>query len=442
VARYREGELLVRFRDGVTQKDKETILAAHGARRKKLLEGDSNFEKLDLPAGRDAKSAAANLLLNPQVQFAEPNFLISKEDLTPNDPQFKQQWALQNTGQNGGQYGSDIKVSKAWETTTGSNLTVIAVIDSGIDFTHPDLAANQWTNPRPSAANDLHGWDFVTASPEITDEHGHGTAIAGLIAADGNNSVGVSGVMWRASLMSLRVLDNTGTGDIASAVEAIDYAVTQGAQVINLSWGTSGESAALREAIDRALRRDVVVVCSAGNSGKNLDTAPYYPSSFGLKNLISVAASDNFDQPASWSNWNSRKVTVAAPGVNVLTTQRGGGYATVTGTSASAPIVTGVAGLLKSFHPGANAGAIAKAISDGSRAIASLSGKVKSGGVVSAAGAFEKLRGGNGNQSPPLPPRGIGSGGTGPGGTFDAPPPPSTTSAPLTNMPNLDEARK
>ena len=441
MARYREGELLVRFRDGVPQKDKETIAAAHGARRKKQLEGDSNLEKLELPAGRDAKAAAANLLLNPQVQFAEPNFLISKEDLTPNDPQFKQQWALQNTGQNGGQYGSDIKAGKAWETTTGSNLTVVAVIDSGIDFTHPDLANNQWINPRPSTANDLHGWDFVTGSAEIIDEHGHGTAVAGLIAADGNNSVGVSGVMWRAGLMSLRVLDNTGTGDIANAVEAIDYAVSHGAQVINLSWGTSGESTALKEAIERALKREVLVVCSAGNNGKNLDTTPYYPSSFGLKNLITVAASDNLDQPASWSNWSSRKVIVAAPGIDVLTTQRGGGYATVTGTSAAAPIVTGVAGLLKTFHPGANTGTIAKAITDGSRQIASLSGKVKSGGVVSAAGAFEKLRG-NGMQSPALPPRGIGSGGTGPGGSFDQTPPPSTNGAPLANMPNLDEARK
>jgi hypothetical protein len=131
VARYREGEILVRFRDGVSQRDKETILATHGVRRKQQLEGDSGFEKLELAAGRDAKAAVLQLLQNPQVQFAEPNFLISKEDLTPNDPQFTQQWALQNTGQNGGQSGSDIKAGAAWETTTGSLSTTIAVIDSG-----------------------------------------------------------------------------------------------------------------------------------------------------------------------------------------------------------------------------------------------------------------------------------------------------------------------
>jgi subtilisin family serine protease len=393
VARYREGEILVRFRDGVSQRDKETILATHGVRRKQQLEGDSGFEKLELAAGRDAKAAVLQLLQNPQVQFAEPNFLISKEDLTPNDPQFTQQWALQNTGQNGGQSGSDIKAGAAWETTTGSLSTTIAVIDSGIDFTHPDLRNNQWINPSPSARGDLHGWDFVDDSAEIKDEQGHGTAVAGIIAAEGNNSSGVTGVMWRASLMSLRVLDNTGTGDVANAVEAIDYAAAHGAHVINLSWGTTGDSFVLKDAIERAQRRNVVVVCSAGNGGQNLDQTPYYPASFGLNNLIVVAATDDYDQAASWSNWSARQVTVAAPGTNILTTQRGGGYWSVTGTSAAAPIVAGIAGQLKTFRPAANAAMIERAISDGVRRITSLSEKVSSGGVVSAAGALAKIRG-------------------------------------------------
>ena len=145
------------------------------------------------------------------------------------------------------------------------------MVDSGIDFTHPDLTNNQWTNPLPSAEGDVHGWDFVADNGEIKDEQGHGTAVAGIIAAEGNNALGITGVMWRAGLMSLRVLDNTGTGDVANAVEAIDYAVAHGAHVINLSWGTTGESIALKEAIERAIKRDVVVVCSAGNNGQDLD---------------------------------------------------------------------------------------------------------------------------------------------------------------------------
>src|SRR5678815_5244409 len=180
-------------------------------------------------------------------------------------------------------------------------------------------------------SSDLHGWDFITDSGEIKDEQGHGTAVAGIIAAEGNNSVGISGVMWRASLMSLRVLDNTGTGDVANAVQAIDYAVTHGAQVINLSWGTSGESLALKDAIQRALRRNVVVVCSAGNGGKDLDAVAYYPASYGLKELIAGAGTDSLDQPASWSNYGARTVTVAAAGTEILPTRMGGVYRTGAG---------------------------------------------------------------------------------------------------------------
>jgi subtilisin family serine protease len=439
-APHREGELLVRFRAGVSEKDKDTIVATQGARKKKRLAGESGIEKLELPWDRDLRTTALQLLLNPQVEFAEPNFLISKDDLSPNDPEFNNQWALRNIGQEGGQFGSDIKATTAWETTTGSPSTVIAVIDSGIDFTHPDLRNNHWTNPFPSASGDLHGWDYINNSGEIKDEHGHGTAIAGIIAAEGNNSLGVTGVMWRASLMSLRVLDNTGTGDVADAVEAIDYAAAHGAQVINLSWGTSGASIALKDAIERASRRDVIVICSAGNGSRDLDTTPYYPASFNLKNLISVAASDTSDHLASWSNWGKRNVSIAAPGTNILTTQRGGGYWSVTGTSAAAPIVTGIAGLLKTTRRHASAALIAKAIATGARQTASLSGKVSSHGVADAAAALANLQGSS-EQSPRFPAPGYGSGGTGPGGTFSTTRPPATVGTPGANLPNLDQLR-
>jgi len=149
VAPYREHELLVRFRAGTSELVKDTISASQGARRKQKPANESGIERLELQNGRDIKTAALELLLNSQVEFAEPNFLISKEDLQPDDPQLNAQWALRNTGQNGGQYGSDINATTAWQTTTGSSATIIAVIDSGIDFTHPDLTNNQWTNPIP-----------------------------------------------------------------------------------------------------------------------------------------------------------------------------------------------------------------------------------------------------------------------------------------------------
>ena len=440
VAPYREHELLVRFRAGTSELVKDTISAAQGARRKKQLRGESGFERLELRTGQDVRTAALELLLNSQIEFAEPNFLISKEDFQPNDPQLNAQWSLRNTGQNGGQYGSDINATAAWQTTTGSSATVIAVIDSGIDFTHPDLTNNQWANPSADSG-DLHGWDFITNSGEIKDEQGHGTAVAGIIAAEGNNSLGITGVMWRASLMSLRVLDNTGTGDVGDAVEAIDYAVAHGAHVINLSWGTSGESVALRDAIERAISSNVIVVCSAGNAGRNLETAPYYPASFNIKNLISVAASDNSDQLASWSNWSARSVTLAAPGANILTTQRGGGYWNVTGTSAAAPIVSGIAGLLRTARPQGPVTIITKAITDSVRQTASVAGKVSSGGVADVGGALARLHGSN-NQSIPFQTPGRGTGGNGPGGSFSTTPPATTTGAPGANLPNLDEARR
>jgi YD repeat-containing protein len=439
-APHRDGEILVRFRSGVSQRDQETIMVTQGVQKRKQLQGDSGFERVELKRGRDARTAVLELLQDPQVEFAEPNFLISKDDLSPNDPQLNEQWALRNTGQNGGQYGSDINAGKAWETTTGSRETVVAVIDSGIDFTHPDLQNNQWTNLIPSPTGDLHGWDYVAGSAEIKDEQGHGTAVAGIIAAEGNNSLGITGVMWRASLMSLRVLDNTGTGDIASAIEAMDYAVTHGAQVINLSWGTAGESLALKDAIQRAIKRNVVVVCSAGNGSKDLVLSPYYPASFKLKDMIAVAGSDQFDQLASWSNWGAENITVAAPGTEVLTTRMGGDYWNVSGTSAAAPLVSGIAGLLKTVRRSANAQVISRAISDGARATTSLSGKVSSGGVASAAGALARVHG-SPNQSPAFLPPGRGSGGTGPGGSFSTTPPPATSGAPMANLPNMDEAR-
>ena len=153
-APYREHELLVRFRAGTSELVKDTIFATQGARRKKKLPSESGVERLELSNSRDVRTAALELLLNSQIEFAEPNFLISKEDLQPNDPQLNAQWALRNTGQNGGQYGADINATTAWQTTTGSSATVIAVIDSGIDFTHPDLTNNQWTNPNPADSVD------------------------------------------------------------------------------------------------------------------------------------------------------------------------------------------------------------------------------------------------------------------------------------------------
>ena len=179
----RPDEVLVRFRGVQSPQQKNDIAAAHGLRRQRALRGESRVETLLLASGMDVDNAVWQLLQDPAVESAEPNFLIAHDQVgtLPNDPRFGEQWALRNTGQTG-QFGADIEASGAWQTTTGRTNVVVAIIDSGIDFTHPDLADNEWTNSKP-VNGDPHGWDFVADSGEIVDEQGHGTAVAGIVAA-------------------------------------------------------------------------------------------------------------------------------------------------------------------------------------------------------------------------------------------------------------------
>ena len=199
----RNGEILVRFREGVSEQDKTLLVEGKGMKRAKRLRGRSRLEKLTLKQGQDLDALLADLRQNPAVELAEPNYLVSRDEVVPNDPSFAEQWALRNTGATGGQPGADIQAVAAWETTTGAQTTVIAVIDSGVDFTHPDLQNNQWTNAAETAdgndndnnglVDDLHGWDWVRNSGTVVDENGHGTIVAGIIAAEGNNSNGRRG---------------------------------------------------------------------------------------------------------------------------------------------------------------------------------------------------------------------------------------------------------
>ena len=468
----REGELLVRFGADMTERSKDEVTSSRGARRKGKLRGDSRLERLELQPGQDMAAAAERLRRQPGVEFAEPNFLVRHDEVKPSDQRFPEQWALRNAGQSGGVADSDVRATKAWQETTGSRSTVVAVVDSGVDFTHPDLAGNRWMNPgevadngldddRDGYADDVNGWDWVAGAGVIRDELGHGTAVAGVIAAEGDNGIGVAGMMWRASLMSLRVLDSAGTGDVASAVEAIDYAVKHGAQVVNCSWGTDADSQALRDAIERAGRKGVVVITSAGNSGRDIDSQPYYPASFDLPNLISVASSDGFDNLAQFSNRGGARVGVAAPGVDILTTQLGGDYRFVSGTSASAPLVAGIAGLIKTLRPNMPAAGVRSAVLGGARRVGTLVGKVASSGVADAEGALASVRGnpyaGNGNGQ-----GGSSGNGQGNGRPYVPPalrkdndharakgkkgdrvtPPDARVGAPLGGLPDLAESRK
>jgi subtilisin family serine protease len=446
----KQGEMLIKFRHGTPQQTKDQILGAFG-KESKELRGRDKITKLKLKDGLDLDTQIGNVKqLSDAVEWAESNFVVSRSSVklqaaTPNDPLYSQQWALENSGQGGGAPGSDIGARAGWPTTTGSEKTIVAVIDTGVDTTHPDLKENLWVNNREEKGkknqddegdgyvDDVYGWNFVNDSGDVTDDHGHGTAMAGIIAAQGNNGQGMSGVMWKASVMTLKALDSTGSGAISDVVEAMDFAATHGASVINCSFGTDAYSYALLDAIQRVSSYGVLVVASAGNDGRDITNNPYYPAGYTVGNLISVAATSNGDQLAAFSNWSPTLVQIAAPGVGVLTTAPGGQYVTATGTSASAPLVAGAAGLLKTLGAWMSAESVAKSLIDGARKSPHLYGKVATEGVVNLGESitiFQKIGedegpggpGGPGNPGGPDAPRSPNGPGkpVGPGGPSNA----------------------
>ena len=313
-------------------------------------------------------TATVNLLNSlPDVEFFEPNFFVRTASL-PNDPLFSSQWPLHNTGGQGGKADADIDAPEAWGITKGSKSVVVAVIDTGIDRNHPDLASNMWVNPGEIPGNgidddgngfvdDVYGWDFYASSPVIVDHNGHGTHVAGTIGARGNNGVGVSGVAQQVSLMSLAFMGPSGSGYISNAISAINYATMMrtryGVNVVasNNSWGSSNYSATLEYSVSEHLRADVVFVAAAGNSDKNTDVSYHFPSAFNLPNIISVGSTNRNDQPSSFSNFGQQSVDVWAPGENIMSTWVGGGYKAISGTSMAAPHVAGIAALLKTKFP-------------------------------------------------------------------------------------------
>lgn len=288
----------------------------------------------------------------PSIEFCEPNYVL-KASAVPNDTRYLAQYAL-----------AKINAPQAWDSTVGSASVVVAVIDTGIDLSHPDLANNVWTNVEEISGNgidddnngfvdDVHGFDFSNRDNDPSDDNGHGTHCAGIIGASGNNAEGIAGINWSVSLMPLKFLDGSGAGSTSDAIDAIDYAIQNGAKVISASWGGPSNSLALQSAIGRARDAGVLFVAAAGNDGSNTDVYPNYPSGYPLDNVISVAASNAQDTLASFSNYGVTSVDIAAPGVNIVSTYPGGGYATLSGTSMATPHVAGLAGLVWSQFPNA-----------------------------------------------------------------------------------------
>jgi subtilisin family serine protease len=362
-----------------------------------------------------ASSAIESLSHNPYVEVAEPNYIYRLEK-TPNDLDYGKLWGLKNTGQadsrSNGTAGIDIDAERAWDITTGSEDVVVAVIDTGMDYTHPDLKENIWTNMAElngqagvdddgnGYVDDVHGYNFSDAAnptPDPLDDNGHGSHCAGTIGGHGNDGTGIVGVNWKVQIMPVKFLSSGGGGTLESAVLAIDYATKMKARIMSNSWGGGGESDILKAAIQRAADAGILFVAAAGNDGWSTDDTPHFPSNYDVENIVSVAAVDNQGQLASFSNYGQHSVHLAAPGLNIYSSYMGGAYQWLSGTSMATPHVSGVAALLLAQDPKLTATDLKTRMLTTARTMASLRNKTSSGGMVNAYFALKNY------QMPPDP---------------------------------------
>ncbi|MDD5260331.1 MAG: S8 family serine peptidase [Methylacidiphilales bacterium] len=360
--------VVVELQPGATVADVSQIAAQNGATVLKPMHTpgfyllqlpNPNLDSLPLAIQTFGKSAKV-------LKYVEADSILHAT-LVPNDPNFSGEWGLNNTGQTSGKPHADIDATDAWGIINSSPNVVVAVLDTGIDFNHPDLAANIWTNPNPGSdpgyINDTHGWNFYADNNNPQDDHFHGTHVSGTIGALGNNGQGVAGVTWHVKIMPLKFLSSNGSGYTSDAVDGINYATYMGAKIISNSWGGGAYSQALKNAIDAANTAGVLFVVAAGNNGANTDLTPSYPSCYASPNILSVAATDANDQLASFSNYGTKTVALAAPGVGVLSTfptvataamssyGLPTSYGQISGTSMATPHVSGAAALALAENP-------------------------------------------------------------------------------------------
>jgi thermitase len=391
--------LIVRFEPGVSAAERAAIRDEAGTYLERTLPVPG-MQLLGLEPGQGQAAAERALERQDGVLYAEPN-AIRRASLRPDDVHYSLLWGMENTGQSirgtAGSADADTDASDAWDAGIGGG-GAVAVIDSGVDLAHPDLAANAWRNPGESGAgresngldddlngkvDDWRGWDFVAGDSDPADENGHGTHVAGTIAALRGNGIGVAGVADGSRLMALRVLNAQGTGSVAGVIQAYGYAAQAGAKVVNLSLGSSTSSRAESDAI--AAHPDMLFVAAAGNGGDDgigddNDLFPEYPCAYPHPNVVCVAASDNRDRLATFSNYGDLSVDLAAPGVDIVSTLPGDRYGWASGTSMATPHVSGAAALLWAASPGASAAQIKSALTAGADPVAAFAGGTVSGG--------------------------------------------------------------
>ncbi len=384
VAAFATDHLLVTYTDS-TPAAKSVAKLAQSPLAESVTSLGLGIYRVDLANGVDLDRAITVFSGQPDIQSVARDSIVSVAQ-TPNDPRLSELWNLQK-----------INAAEGWNATTGTGQTIVAVIDTGVDYSHPDLAANIWTNIREVAGNgrdddgngfvdDIRGYDFGDNDADPMDENGHGTHVAGIVGATGNNGVGVTGVSQHTRIMPLRFMAADGSGYTSDAVRAIDYAIRNGAKILNNSWGGSAADPTLAAAIERARAAGVIVVIAAGNEQVDNDTTPSYPATYARQsnNTVVVASTSSSDQLSWFSNYG-RSVTIAAPGESILSTARGGGYITKSGTSMAAPVISGALALLWDLHPTWSYTQILDKLRTSVDTSGELTGKVSTGGRVNLA---------------------------------------------------------
>ena len=403
------GELIVKFKDGRQAAHQAVLKSLGGAVKYQFKTRGATVVKFQgLTSDADLLQKAKILNSRDDVEYVEAN-TIMKINRVPNDADFSKQYGMHNTGVGGGISGADIDAVRAWDVSTGSKNVLVGVIDTGVDYSHPDIAPNYWTNPGESGldadgrdkssngvdddgngyVDDFRGWDFVNNDNDPFDDHAHGTHCAGVIGARGDDGVGVAGVNWNVSIVGIKFLSGSGSGSLEDAVKSIEYGTTIGANLTSNSWGGGGYSPTMFDAIKAAHERGILFVAAAGNDSNNNDSRPSYPATYDVGNVISVAASDNKDQMAYFSNSGIRTVHVAAPGVDVWSAVPNRGYQKMSGTSMATPHVAGLVALVQSAIPEATHEQVRARIINGVDRSDYWASRVASGGRINAFNSLE-----------------------------------------------------
>ena len=382
-AKIRLGELgvnpervIIKFKDAETE---QLVLQSLQFKTPLRVFKTVGAKVLQIPKGENQIELLAHLGALKElegVEYASPDYKIRIAKI-PNDSDYSKQWQYHNIGTNQplglppGLEDADIDAPEAWEVSTGSRSVIVGIIDTGIDYTHPDLLANLWRNPGETGTDssgndkssngidddgngfidDFRGWDFVGNDNDPFDENGHGTHVAGTIGATGNNGVGVAGVNWQVSLVALQIFDSSGAGELSAAMAALDYATRMRFPITNNSYGGSEYVSAFEELLRENRDAGGLFIAAAGNNAANNDTSSFYPANFQVENVISVAATNHKDELASFSNYGRSSVHLAAPGDPIFSTYGYGGYYYESGTSMAAPHVAGAAALIKAVWP-------------------------------------------------------------------------------------------